>query len=201
MSSSSIAAEPSLSTSSGSMDGLDHSWRQRVASHYQLSALNKSRLKHCIFFHYILSFAMLAKLTPFLLDQFNWFILSIEELEVPEPFAWEWFWMSSILASFFCLDALKKNSVKSLYYYMGGIVLLGYVPIIYCFFLWFNEVFTFLLSIDEFELADLVYWNDLPYGILWYAFIFLAFQVHSFSMYFSFKLRSAWLSRGTRRAD
>jgi len=67
--------------------------------------------------------------------------------------------MSSILASFFCLDALKKNSVKSLYYYMGGIVLLGYVPIIYCFFLWFNEVFTFLLSIDEFELADLVYWN------------------------------------------
>jgi len=50
------------------------------------SALNKSRLKYCIFFHYLLFFAMLAKLSADILDRLDIFILEIEELQVPEVY-------------------------------------------------------------------------------------------------------------------
>lgn len=50
------------------------------------SALNKSRLKYCIFFHYLLFFAMLAKLSTDILDRLDIFILEIEELQVPEVY-------------------------------------------------------------------------------------------------------------------
>ena len=48
------------------------------------SAQNKSRLKYCIFFHYLLFFAMLAKLSADVLDRLDIFILEIEELQVPQ---------------------------------------------------------------------------------------------------------------------
>lgn len=50
---------------------------------FYFSALNKSRLKYCIFFHYLLFFAMLAKLSADILDRLDIFILEIEELEIP----------------------------------------------------------------------------------------------------------------------
>lgn len=49
-----------------------------------LSALNKSRLKHSIFFHYLLFFIMLAKLSADILDKLDVFILEIEELQIPQ---------------------------------------------------------------------------------------------------------------------
>lgn len=48
------------------------------------SASNKSRLKYCIFFHFLLFFAMLAKLSADILDRLDIFILEIEELQVPK---------------------------------------------------------------------------------------------------------------------
>lgn len=48
------------------------------------SAQNKSRLKYCIFFHYLLFFAMLAKLSADILDRLDIFILEIEELQIPK---------------------------------------------------------------------------------------------------------------------
>ncbi|ENN74262.1 protein jagunal [Dendroctonus ponderosae] len=184
-----------------SAGGEDHTFRQRIAVQYQQSAVNKSRLKYCVFLHYFLCFAMLAKLVPYILDRFNWFILIVEELEVPEPFAWEWFWLSSITASAFCLDAIKKNSVTSMRNYIISIVLLGYLPILYALVFWFSEVYIFLVSDDYFDVVDLVYWRMYPCGLLWYAFLMIALQVHSFSMYFSFKLITAWKTRGARRAE
>lgn len=49
------------------------------------SALNKSRLKFCIFFHYLLFFVLLGKLSADILDKLDIFILEIEELRVPKP--------------------------------------------------------------------------------------------------------------------
>lgn len=48
------------------------------------SATNKSRLKYCIFFHYLLFFVMLAKLSADILDHLDIFILEIEELQIPQ---------------------------------------------------------------------------------------------------------------------
>lgn len=50
------------------------------------SAQNKSRLKYCIFFHFILFFIMLAKLSADILDKLDIFVLEIEELEIPKVF-------------------------------------------------------------------------------------------------------------------
>ncbi|XP_066158964.1 protein jagunal isoform X3 [Euwallacea fornicatus] len=180
-------------------DGGDHAFRQRISAHYQLSALTKTRLKYCIFFHYILSFAMLAKLTPYILDRFNIFILPIEELEVPEPLWWEWFWLSSILSSILALDAMKKNHYIRMRYYMTGIVLLGYLPLLNGLLKWFPEVVMYLYAEKYTDFDDIFFWMGLPYGLLWYGFIFLAGQVHSFSLYFGYKLLCAWRLRGTHR--
>ncbi|XP_066158963.1 protein jagunal isoform X2 [Euwallacea fornicatus] len=163
------------------------------------SALTKTRLKYCIFFHYILSFAMLAKLTPYILDRFNIFILPIEELEVPEPLWWEWFWLSSILSSILALDAMKKNHYIRMRYYMTGIVLLGYLPLLNGLLKWFPEVVMYLYAEKYTDFDDIFFWMGLPYGLLWYGFIFLAGQVHSFSLYFGYKLLCAWRLRGTHR--
>lgn len=46
--------------------------------------MNKSRLKYCIFFHYLLFFVMLAKLSADILDHLDIFILEIEELQIPQ---------------------------------------------------------------------------------------------------------------------
>lgn len=51
---------------------------------FSSSPLNKSRLKYCIFFHYLLFFAMLAKLSADILDKLDIFILEIEELSIPK---------------------------------------------------------------------------------------------------------------------
>lgn len=88
-------------------DGSDFTHRQKVAGQYQIrwviilkyyryyqfifnllflsfSAMNKSRLKYCIFFHYLLFFVMLSKLSADILDHLDIFILEIEELQIPQ---------------------------------------------------------------------------------------------------------------------
>jgi len=56
----------------------------RIPSTLVSSATNKSRLKYCIFFHYLLFFVMLAKLSADILDYLDIFILEIEELQIPQ---------------------------------------------------------------------------------------------------------------------
>ncbi len=48
------------------------------------SAQSKSRLKACLFFHTLLFFLMLAKLSADIFDRLDIFIMELEELEVPK---------------------------------------------------------------------------------------------------------------------
>ncbi|XP_012276950.1 protein jagunal isoform X2 [Orussus abietinus] len=169
-----------------------------VCNGYFKCAINKSRLKYCIFFHYLLFFVMLAKLSADILDRLDIFILEIEELQVPQPLWWEYVWCISLLMSFFGLSAVKKNKIKTLQQYMIGIVVLGYMPLLYGVIYYFKDVWTYL-TLEEPD--DIQIWQDLPYGLLWYAFILLASQVHCFSLYFSWNLLVAWKARGAKRID
>ena len=90
-------------------DGSDYGHRERVANQYRIryitlminliwsnfnnhvycfvlgySAQSKSRLKACLFFHILLFFLMLAKLSADIFDRLDIFILEIEELEIPK---------------------------------------------------------------------------------------------------------------------
>ncbi|XP_067013288.1 protein jagunal [Anabrus simplex] len=179
-------------------DGTDFSHRQRVAAQYQISAQNKSRLKYCIFFHYLLFFAMLAKLSSDILDRLDIFILEIEELQVPEPLWWEYIWCISLLLSFLGLAAVRKNRMKTMKQYMIGIGLFGFGPILYAAIYYFGEAWEYLTEDDP---EDVFMWQGYPYALLWYAFIILAIQVHSFSLYFAWNLLVAWKARGTKKVD
>lgn len=190
-----MASKITLSQALGT-DGSDYNHRQKIASQYQISATNKSRLKYCIFFHYLLFFVMLAKLSADILDHLDIFILEIEELQIPQPLWWEYIWCSSLLLSFLALSAIKRNRIKTLQQYMMGIVLLGYGPIFYATIYYFKDVWKYL-TVGKTEEIHL--WQGLPYGLLWYAFILLASQVHSFSLYFSWNLFIAWKARGTKK--
>lgn len=179
-------------------DGTDFSHRQRVAAQYQISAINKSRLKYCIFFHYLLFFAMLAKLSSDILDRLDIFVLEIEELQVPEPLWWEYIWCISLLLSFLGLAAVRKNRVKTMKQYMIGIGVFGFGPIFYAAIYYFGEAWEYLSTGDT---EELVIWQGYPYALLWYAFIFLGIQVHFFSLYFAWNLLVAWKARGTKKTD
>jgi len=77
------------------------------------SALNKSRLKYCIFFHYLLFFAMLAKLSADILDRLDIFILEIEELQVPEVYLQNGF--CEFTTSFACRQKLVASVLVILF--------------------------------------------------------------------------------------
>lgn len=179
-------------------DGTDHAYRERIAAQYQISALNKSRLKYCIFFHYLLFFAMIGKLSSDILDRLDIFILEIEELNIPQPLWWEYIWCLSLLLSFLCLAAIKKNRIKPMKQYVTGLVLLGIIPLLYAFIYYFNDVIKFLTAENKRDLNEVQLWQGYSYGLLWYAFIFLALQVHFFSIYFAWNLLQAWKSKGKK---
>ncbi|XP_066254114.1 protein jagunal-like [Euwallacea similis] len=183
---------PTCSPSMECLDEADDASIQNIHTQDRLSAPIKVMLKYCIFFHYIFSFAMLAKLTPYILKQFNISILPIEELEVPEPLSWELFWLSSVLSSTLALHSMNKNSYILMRYYMTGIVLLGYLPLLNGILEWFPEVIMYVFADNFIDFYDILFWMDLPCGLLWYGFIFLAANVHSFSLYFGYKLLCAW---------
>ncbi|KAK4871632.1 hypothetical protein RN001_015756 [Aquatica leii] len=182
-------------------DGTDHAYRQRIAAQYQISALNKSRLKYCIFFHYLLFFGMLAKLSADILDRLDIFVLEIEELSIPQPLWWEYIWCLSLLVSFLGLAAIRRNRVKSMQQYVIGIILFGYLPLLYGIVYYCKDVWLYLTSKDVAELEHIHWWQGYPYGLLWYAFILLSVQVHFFSLYFAWNLIAAWKSRGMRKAE
>ncbi|XP_071055210.1 protein jagunal isoform X2 [Onthophagus taurus] len=142
-------------------DGTDHSYRQRIAAQYQISALNKSRLKHSIFFHYMLFFVMLAKLSADILDKLDIFILEIEELRIPQPLWWEYIWCVSLLFSFLGLSSVRKNNPKHMKQYLFGLIAFGYLPLLYAIIYYFRDVWTYMNADpdeDQEEIDEIHMW-------------------------------------------
>lgn len=201
-----------------------------MAFHYfHCSALNKSRLKYCIFFHFLLFFAMLIKLSADILDRLDIFILEIEELEVPPPLWWEYIWCISILVSFIGLSAAKGNRIKDMKKYIIGLIFTALLPLLYCAIYYFSDIVNYMSLNEETDIEDtdifvwrvrsfflifllhalkssefyvkLLVWvfQGKPYGLIWYAFVLVASQVHGMSIFFAWNLIQAWQSRTTSR--
>jgi len=182
-------------------DGADFEHRQRVAVHYQISVINKSRLKCCIFFHYLIFFVMLAKLSADILDRLDIFILEIEELQVPQPLWWEYIWCTSILTTFIALSAAKGNRIKDMKKYIIAIVITALLPLLYCIIYYFSDIIEYSRLDQDINIedTDIVVWRGLPYGLLWYAFVIVAVQVHGCSIYFAYNLITVWRQRTAAR--
>lgn len=139
---------------------------------------------------------MLAKLSADILDRLDIFILEIEELQVPEPLWWEYLWCLSIFASFLGLSATRRNRIKTMKNYMLGIGILGFGTTIFATIYYFSDVWTYVTTGDT---ENIQMWQGYPYGMLWYAFILAAYQVHFFSLYFAWNLITAWRARGAAK--
>ncbi|CAG2122829.1 unnamed protein product, partial [Medioppia subpectinata] len=171
-------------------DGSDFGHRQRVASHYQISALNKSRLKFCIFFHYLLFVVMMCKLSDDILDRLDIFILELQELYIPKPRLWEWLWASSVVLSLFGLTSFKNNSLSSIRFYAIMTFAMSLCPILYALVYYFNDLWSFMETRDLSKVKE--QWNGYPVALIWYTFLVVALQIHFFQLYFSIKLWFAW---------
>ncbi|XP_055374030.1 protein jagunal [Condylostylus longicornis] len=182
-------------------DGLDYEYRQKVAAHHHISVLNKSRLKWCIFFHALLFFVMLAKLSADILDRLDIFILELEELEIPKPLLWEYLWCISIFFSFFGLSAARGNIISKMQKYLIGIIAFGVLPLVYCFLYYIGDIWEYTMMEEDADIdeTDIHIWRKMPYGLLWFAFCLVGFQIHGFTLFFGWNLVQAWNARYQNR--
>lgn len=97
---------------------------------------------------------MLAKLTSDILDRLDIFILEIEELQVPAPLWWEYFWCTSILMTFMGLSAAKGNRVRDMKKFIIGIIVTALVPLLYCIGYYFSDVVEYMSLDEETDLKD-----------------------------------------------
>lgn len=97
---------------------------------------------------------MLAKLSADILDRLDIFILEIEELQIPQPLWWEYFWCSSVLTSFIGLSAAKGNRIKDMKKFVIGLIVTAILPLIYCFIYYFTDVIDYIGLDKNIDVAD-----------------------------------------------
>jgi len=183
---------------------------------------NKYRLKWTIFIHHLLFFVMLIKLMPEILDIMDIFILEVEELFVPKPYLWEYVWVLSVPITFFGLSACAKNNMISIRRFMLGSIMVALLPVLIGMAMHASQMYTFLFTEDseidgegedsegatkteedsadrsqsgqdDEEESEIFMWQGYPYSVLWYAFFFLALQVHCYELYFANCLMKVWM--------
>jgi hypothetical protein len=174
-------------------DGTDFQHRQRVASHYQDSALYKYRLKLCIYAHYLLFLVLLVKLSEDILDRLDIFILELEELYIPKPRLWEWIWSASVLFTWTGKKAIRKNNITSIKIYSAMNALFSLCPVLYALGYYFGEFLEFWQSRDVQKITEV--WQGYPVALIWYAFLIVALQVHGCQLFCAYRLIKAWSIR------
>jgi len=188
-------ATPGAGPVANGTDGTDFLHRQKVASHYQLSVVNKSRLKFSIYLHYVLFAIMLVKLAEDILDRLDIFILELEELYIPKPALWEWIWSASIISTYTGLKAIRRSNVTDIKIYIGMILLFAVAPVLYALGYYLMDVWTYMDTRDITQIDESEVWQGYPVGLIWYSFLILASQVHIFQLLFAFKLVRFWSVR------
>lgn len=104
---------------------------------------------------------MLVKLSADILDRLDIFILEIEELQIPQPLWWEYFWCLSVFLSYFGLTAARRNRINDMKKYMVGISTVAFVPLLYCLIYYLNDVSEYI-SLEkgtELEDTDIFVWQ------------------------------------------
>lgn len=175
-------------------DGTDFGHREKIANQYRISAQSKSRLKACLFFHILLFFLMLAKLSADIFDRLDIFIMELEELEVPKPLVWEYAWCCSLPFVFYGLSSLRRNVIRSMSIFITGNVVFALLPVLFSLVYYLKDFYQYITTRSS---EGLMLWQDYPYALLWYAFSLVALQVHCFSLYFAHTLIAAWRLRGS----
>jgi len=170
-------------------DGTDYSNRETIVQQYHVSSKNKTSLKRCIVFHFLLFVLMALKLLPEILDKLDIFVLEIEELLIPKPKLWEWIWASSIIPAAIAWLACKKSKAFNMKIFQALSVATGLIPVFLGMSYHFSDLYDYISGTGDEMIAE---WKNFPICVLWYAFFFIALQVHAIELYVSKTLIDAW---------
>uniref|UniRef100_A0A5K3FLT1 Protein jagunal n=1 Tax=Mesocestoides corti TaxID=53468 RepID=A0A5K3FLT1_MESCO len=170
-------------------DGSDFQHRERVVEPYSQSSLFKKRLRTTFFLHIALWFLVAMKLLPDILFKFGLVSrLFMRKYPLPPNDLWEYAWaFGSVLPVLFGYLSFGKNKVYLIRLSLLGTIVFGFVPIVMGCFL------------RAYELMDYYYTKqsrhnlfNFPFVVLIYIFFSICIQIHSFSLYFSWKLMTIW---------
>ncbi|CEF64658.1 Protein jagunal homolog 1 [Strongyloides ratti] len=164
-------------------DGSDYNYRQKVASHYQISANYKFYLKFG---------------SEVLKKQFDITYPFFEKLDLPAAYHWEYVWCFSFIPPLFGILSFKKNNLQLMRYHYYGQFVLGVLPCAVGLGEQLPELIGFLRDMENFETPT--FKGTFPMVILWFIFFILAFQLNLFSMYCGSILINCWSGRYNKKA-
>jgi len=175
-------------------EGHDYVHRERVASQYTDSVLNKKRLKLNLGCH----FAMLFLLALRVSDLIKY--MARKPDDVPAPDTWEELWLLSVIPSVLCLYALSKNHIPAMQLSATLMVLLGCGPLVFGAFSMVEDAMAFF-SGNENRVKSLPFFFGFPLVIIRYMFIALCLQIMCLAVFLQTKLIVAWNTRGTKKKN
>ncbi|CAL1288780.1 unnamed protein product [Larinioides sclopetarius] len=171
-------------------DGNDFGHRETVASHYQISSVNKRRLKICIFFHVLLFIFSLLKLSNAILNFFQISYSHVYDVTLPTPALWEWLWLISIVFTIPAFVALRKNYIMPMKIFSGGIFACGICPLVAAIIYHSGDLKAFLMTDASDKTIEKFY--NIPVVLILCVFVSITFLVHSLSLMFAANLIRAW---------
>jgi len=164
-------------------DGTDFENREKVASVYQVSAVNKSRLKMFLLIHWLVGGVHLLRLLPADMSPIP---------ATPPPTEFEYAWLVSLVFTLIAISASRKSKASGLNVFQFGVLGSGICPLLMTLFLNFPDVVQFITTGSS---KGLFIWNDLPFAVIWSGFCLNCVLIHMAEITIARTLMAAWAPR------
>ena len=171
----------------GGTDGSDFHHRERIATHYRLSAETKTRLRLLIYLHFVLAFLIFFQIITYHLS-------FLTTLNIPRPHLWQYVWLITVFSSICGLISMNRNHVFLMKIFFRGTVTFGLGTIMTTIIFNLSDLFTYKRlktshQLDEIEPQTFL---GFPLLVLWYIFLIITVQIHAFSIYMANVLLQSW---------
>jgi len=164
-------------------DGGDFQHRERVASQYQVSATNKSRLKFLVFVHWMLGAVHIVRLLP---------ANTIPIPALPVPTQIEYIWLVSLPFTLLAVSACRRSVSSWLNIFQFVVLVIGICPLSLVLCNVGPDSLQYLMSGST---EGLQMWNGLPWSVLWTAFCINCCVIHFAEIVVARTLIAAWAPR------
>lgn len=162
-------------------DGTDHTFRERIADQYKISAKNKSKLKLI----YALQIIPLTIVFAHLFQN-DWGIKLTNHI-LPKPRTWEYLYMISFFINIIGFSALAKNNVIKIYIYIWGTVLIGFGSVAWGGLVHYPELANLIRKGENRS-----YFFGYPLIAAIYVLLAISAELHILGLTYSLNLANAW---------
>ena len=159
------------------------------------SATYKKRVRYLTFAHFFLAFLMIFRLST------SMYVMVgvrpppfLQAIRFPLPEFWEYIWLLSFVPAYMCLQALHRNRVPTLRLAVFGLTILALCPILVGVGINFFELRAYI-NIRASKHMFLGY----PWIVFQHLFFVICLQIHSFTLYFAYRLMQAWQTRSVKK--